>query len=75
MAFLHGREYTLEEERENHESRDDSQHGYLPSSPASTFIQHIQELPAVLEIKDSSWYTSEADKGVTPGSPTHCLKL
>ena len=50
MAFLHGREYTLGEGRGDCDSQDDSLHGYIPSSPASTFVQHVQELPAVLEI-------------------------
>ena len=50
MAFLHGREYTLGEERGNCDSQDDSLQGNVPSFLSSTFIQHVQELPAVLEM-------------------------
>lgn len=50
MAFLHGREYTLqgEEVTTTGDTSCFSPSQYLPSSLPSTFIQHIQELPTVL---------------------------
>lgn len=50
IAFLHGREYTLGEERGKCDNQDDSLQGNVPSFLSSTFIQHVQELPAVLEM-------------------------
>jgi len=50
MALMHGREYTLqgEEVTITGDTSCFSPSQYLPSSLPSTFIQHIQELPAVL---------------------------